>query len=167
MSSLLEHATQAGLSSIQLERLQSNYRVWPFIGFSIWWKDNAPKKRANALGIQADTRAYSTYELACKVFDLRHCEDFQYQLGLSFSVGHNDITARHGMFNEMTGLADKKERVVYFVPPKLMTHPRARLAKFEMQYLLKPIKPIEADIVFGAYSFISHVLLLAGAKMSP
>lgn len=165
MSSLLEHAIQADLSPTQLERLQSKYRVWPFIDFAIWWRGNAPTKKANALGIQNDTRANSTYELACRAFNLRHCRDFQYQLGLNFYIGDDNKTAKRGMFNEMTGLAEKNERVVFFVPPKLVTHPEARLAKYEMQYLLKPILPIEADIVFGAYSFMSHVLLLAAAKM--
>ena len=165
MSYLLEHAVQADLSPTQLERLQSEYRVWPFIDFVVWWGGNAPTKKANALGIQNDTRTNSTYELACRAFNLRHCRDFQSELGINSPSSRDSTVVRHGINHQMVTLAEKSERVVFFVPPKLVTHEKSMRTKFEMQYLLKPIKPIEADIVFGAYSFISHTLLLAAVKL--
>ncbi len=164
MSSLLDHAIQADLSLAQLEELQREYRVWPFINFTIWWRGNAPTKKANALGIQNDTRSNSTYELACRAFNLRHCRDFQSELGINSPSSRDSKVVRHGINNQMVTLAEMSERVVFFVPPKLVTHEQSMRTKFEMQYLLKPIIPIEADIVFGAYSFMSHALLLAAAK---
>ena len=108
----------------------------------------------NCLGIQTEIdRRYSVYELACRAFNLRHCNFFGKDLGIKSGSGSSQNEIKNIIFKQMDGLVSVGEPMVFFVPPKLGTFECSGRTRFEMEYLTYHAGPnIDATFVLGAYS---------------
>ncbi len=108
----------------------------------------------NCLGIQTEIgRRYSVYELACRKFNLRHCQYFSEDLGIRSGSGNTREQVKKVIFNQMDGLIKAREPMVFFVPPRLGTFECSGRTRFELQYLTEHVGPnIDATFVLGAYS---------------
>lgn len=103
----------------------------------------------NALGItERDKGMMSPYKIATLLFNLRHCDDVQHDLGFV----RNPMDRIWSAEGQIRTIAATGKPAVFFVPPQLMSHADAGDTYYEMAwYLENPTEAPMTHFVFGLY----------------
>ena len=117
---------------------------------SLWTREYQTSRRGNALGVQVlrdEAPHIYHYDAACAAFNLRSCMEFEYY----FNIGGTG-SAQTYVPLQMQRIVDDPVPSVFFVPPKLMTHPDAHMTRAEMQWFLAaPDRARNSYFVLGLY----------------
>lgn len=145
---------QTGLSSDQIATLSNFatgfYSVREYIKkFGVNSGEHAI--RGIGLGLRDKGHLIRPYKVACRVFDLAYCMDFQRLYGISYISSDIPKANRKNAENQMRNLVSQGLPFTFFVPPNMTDHNRMNtLTSHEMWWLIRnPNLAPETAFVFG------------------
>lgn len=150
---LLPEIARCDLSAADAERLAvCSAGFWLAHEFAhLWGIRYRPfsEPDGNALGItERDKGLLSPYKAATLLFNLRHCDDVQRDLGFV----RDPMDRRWSAEGQIRTISATGQPAVFFVPPSLNSHAEAGDTRYEMEwYLANPDEAPLTHFVFGLY----------------